>query len=135
MAVDEGLIAWIAEATEPLGVLTRRAMMGGATLYLDGQVFAILAMDALWFKSDAVSDAAWDAAGCERFSYTFSDGRTGTMNYRRAPDEVYDDADAMRQWAALGLAAGLRAPKKVKKSSPGRGGGPARLVEGAGRKR
>lgn len=115
MAADQGLIAWIGEATEPRGTLTRRAMMGGATLYLDGQVFATVANDALWFKSDAVSDALWDAAGCERFSYTFADGRTATMNYRRAPDDVYDDADELRRWAALGLEAGLRAPKKPKR--------------------
>ena len=115
MAVDAGLVAWIAEATEPLGRLTTRAMMGGATLYLDGQVFAILSDDALWLKSDAVSDAIWDAAGCARFSVTFADGRTGTMNYRRAPDDVYDDADELRRWAALGLEAGLRAPKKAKR--------------------
>ena len=117
MAVDAGLIAWIEEAVEPLGRVTQRAMMGGATLYLDGQVFAIVSSDgALWFKADAVSDAEWDAAGCERFSYTFPDGRVGTMNYRRAPDDAYDDADALRRWAALGLEAGLRAPRKAKAS-------------------
>ena len=117
MAVDAGLVAWIAEATEPLGRLTTRAMMGGATLYLDGQVFAILSDDALWLKSDAVSDAIWDAAGCARFGFTFADGRTGSMNYRRAPDDVYDDADELRRWAALGLEAGLRAPKKAKRAT------------------
>ncbi|URW74613.1 TfoX/Sxy family protein [Sphingomonas donggukensis] len=114
MAADEGLIAWVAEATEPLGTLTKRAMMGGATLYLDGQVFGIVDDDALWLKSDKVSDPEWDAAGCERFSFTASDGSVATMNYRRAPDDVYDDADALRRWAALALEAGLRAPKKAK---------------------
>lgn len=118
MAIDTGLIDWVAEATEPLGRLTKRAMMGGATLYLDGQVFAITGSEGgLWFKADAVSDAQWDAAGCARFSYTFPDGRTGTMNYRRAPDDVYDDADAMLCWARLGLEAGLRAPKKKPKAA------------------
>jgi len=113
MAVDEGLIDWIAETTAPLGALSRRAMMGGATLYLDGTIFAIVASEGrLWFKSDAESDAVWDAACAERFSYTFPDGRTGTMNYRLAPEDVYDDADAMREWAALGVAAGLRNPSK-----------------------
>ena len=116
MAIDAGLVAWIVEATEPLGRLTTRAMMGGATLYLAGQVFAILSDDALWLKSDAIGDPVWDAAGCARFSFTFADGRTGTMNYRRAPDDVYDDADALRRWAALGLEAGLRAPKKAKRA-------------------
>eukprot|EP01037_Dinobryon_pediforme_P033676 gene33676-39216_t len=87
-------------------------MMGGATLYLDGTIFAIAFEDGLWIKADATSDAVWDAAGCPRFSYTMGEGREGSMNYRRAPDDVYDDADALREWAALGVAAGMRAPKK-----------------------
>ncbi len=66
-------------------------MMGGATLYLDGTVFAIVIDDALWFKSDAQTDPVWDAAGCERFRYDRKDGRTATMHYRRAPDDVLDD--------------------------------------------
>ena len=116
MAVDQGLIDWIAECTAPLGTLGKRAMMGGATLYLDGQVFAILTSDGvLRFKADAVSDAIWDAQGCDRFTFTFDDGRVSSMNYRRAPDDVFDDADAMLRWATLGLEAGLRAPKKARK--------------------
>ncbi|WP_010214361.1 TfoX/Sxy family protein [Sphingomonas sp. PAMC 26621] len=121
MAVDPGLIAWVEEALAPVGGVTKRAMMGGATLYLDGTIFGIVAGDLLWFKADAESDGAWDAAGCARFSYDMGEGRTGTMNYRRAPDDVYDDADALRDWALLGVAAGMRAPVKRKKpaKSPG----------------
>ncbi len=118
MSVDAGLMSWIAEACEPIGTLTKRAMMGGATIYLDGTVFAIVDDDALWFKSDKVSDAIWDAEGCARFTFEMG-GKTGSMNYRRAPDDVYDDADAMRRWSALGLEAGRRAPpKKSKKPKP-----------------
>lgn len=126
MSVDEGLIAWVEEALEPLGTVTKRHMMGGATLYLDGVVFAILADDQLWFKADAASDAQWDAAACARFTYQFKDGRTGTMNYRRAPDAVHDEADAMREWARLGLEAGIRAAakKKTPRSPPRRKPGP-----------
>ena len=43
---------------------------------------------------------------------TFKDGKVDSMNYRRAPADVYDDADAMRDWAALGVAAGQRASAK-----------------------
>jgi DNA transformation protein and related proteins len=122
MAVDQGLVDWIAEALAPMGELSMRRMMGGATLYLDGTIFALTGDDGLWFKADAESDATWDAAGCGRFTYEMPD-RTATMNYRRAPDEVYDDPDAMREWATLALAAGLRAPKKpVRKTTrPARG--------------
>lgn len=88
MAVDAGLIAWVEEALAPIGTVTRRAMMGGATLYLDATIFAIVADDLLWFKADATSDAEWDAAGCPRFTFQMGEGREGSMNYRRAPDDV-----------------------------------------------
>lgn len=108
MSLDTGLIDWVAEAMAPLGSVTHRRMMGGATLYLDGTVFAIVALDALWFKADAQSDAAWDEAGAERFSVVDKNGRQMTMNYRRAPDECLDDADALRRWGLMGRDAGLQ---------------------------
>jgi DNA transformation protein len=114
MAYDRGLIDWVTEALEPIGVVTHRPMMGGATLYCDGVVFAIVADDALWFKADKVSDAEWDAVGAPRFTYEMGEGRTGSMNYRRAADDVYDDADEMRRWAELALEAGRRGPTKRK---------------------
>jgi len=112
MAFDQGLVDWIAEAMEPVGTVSSRKMMGGAVLYCDGTIFALVADDAVWFKSDAESDAEWDAAGCPRFSFTMGDGRVDVMNYRKAPDDVYDDADALREWASLGIAAGFRNPSK-----------------------
>jgi DNA transformation protein len=120
MSVDEGLFAWVEEALAPLGRVTMRRMMGGATLYLDGTVFAILDEGEIWFKADKESDAAWDAQGCERFQVEFGDGRSGTMNYRRGPTDVYDDPEAMQRWASLALEAGLRAAAKKK---PKRGQG------------
>lgn len=114
MAIDEGLIEWVREALEPVGTVTMRKMMGGATLYCDGAIFAIVDDSEIWFKSDAETDATWDAAGCERFSVTFKDGKVDTMNYRRAPADVYDDPDAMREWAALGIGAGQRGAVKKK---------------------
>jgi DNA transformation protein and related proteins len=115
MSIDEGLMEWISEALEPLGRVTKRAMMGGATLYLDGTVFAVYADDALWFKADTQSDHIWDAEECPRFTYAFKNGKIGSMNYRRAPDDVHDDGDAMRHWAEMAVEAGRRgAVKKAK---------------------
>jgi DNA transformation protein len=112
------LIDWLAGELAALGHLSHRAMMGGQPLYLDGTVFAIVADGELWFKADAASDATWDEAGCPRFTYTMGEGRTGTMNYRRAPDDVHDDSDTLQRWAMLALEAGRRAPaKKPRKKS------------------
>ena len=118
MPLDQSLLDWIAEAMAPIGSITHLAMMGGATLYCEGTVFAIITAEGqLHFKADKLSDAIWDEAGCARFTYEFSGGKMGSMNYRLAPDDVHDDADALRHWAKLGLEAGLRAPvKKAKKA-------------------
>jgi len=115
MSIDEGLYAWVEEALEPLGRVTMRKMMGAATLYLNGVIFAVLDESELWFKSDVETNAIWDAQGCERFTFTGSDGRIESMNYRRAPAEVHDDAEAMQRWAALAREAGTRAPSTRKK--------------------
>lgn len=122
MSIDEGLYAWVEEALEPLGPVTLRKMMGAAVLYLDGVIFAILDEAEIWFKSDAETNAIWDGEGCARFTFTAKDGRVETMNYRRAPSEVHDDAEAMQRWAALAREAGMRAastrrPRKPKSSS------------------
>ncbi len=114
MSVDQGLYAWVQEALEPIGSVTMRKMMGGATLYLDGTVFAILDEGELWLKADAETDAIWDAEGCEKFSVTFRDGKVDVMNYRRAPAEVYDEPEAMQRWARLAVGAGERGAAKKK---------------------
>ena len=125
MPLDTGLIDWVVEAMAPLGGVTHRRMMGGATLYLDGIVFAIVDGDgSLWFKGDAETDATWDEAGCARFTYERGDGTVAGMNYRRAPEDCYDDADALRQWASLGVEAGRRAPVKRKKAPRSKGPSP-----------
>jgi DNA transformation protein len=116
VSFDEGLYAWTQEALEPLGTVTMRKMMGGATLYLDGTVFAIIDEGEIWFKADAETDSTWDAAGCTRFTYGTAPKKSGTMNYRRPPIDVYDDAEAMQSWARLGAAAGLRAAARKKAS-------------------
>jgi DNA transformation protein and related proteins len=118
MAYDAGIVAWVMEALAPIGAVTLRPMMGAATLYCDGTVFAVVD-DELWLKADAVSAPAWDEAGCERFRFTGADGVEQTMNYRRAPADCYDDPDVLRRWAALALEAGRRAPaRKPRRKKP-----------------
>jgi DNA transformation protein and related proteins len=112
MAADQGLIDWVAEAMEPVGHVTSKRLFGGAALYCDEVAFAIVAFDALWFKADAESDVQWDAIAAPRFTVEREGRKTQSMNYRRAPDDVYDDADTLRHWGSLALEAGRRAPPK-----------------------
>ena len=117
MSVDEGLFAWVQEALEPMGRVTMRRMMGVATLYLDSTIFGVLNGEEVGFKADSETNDIWDREGCDRFTFHFKNKNTESINYRRAPLDVYDDPEAMRRWAALGVEAGLRsaARKKPKK--------------------
>lgn len=107
------LVEWVVEAMEEAGSVTSRAMMGGLTLYCDSVVFGIVDDGQIWFKSDAETDPEWEAAGCAKFTYD-RDGKPATMNYRLAPDDVYDYPEELRRWAELGLVAGRRAAAKKK---------------------
>jgi DNA transformation protein len=119
MSIDEGLYAWVKEALEPLGPVTMRKMMGGATLYVDGIIFAIMVDGELWFKSDEEANPFWDGEGLtERFTVTFRDGTVDGMNYRRAPADVYDDAEAMQRYVAVAAEAGRRRPVRKRKPKP-----------------
>jgi DNA transformation protein len=108
MAFDRGLVDWVAEAMAPIGHVTMRRMFGGAALYCDGTIFALIVADDLWFKGDAESAEAWDALGADRFTYAKAGGQTGVTNYRRAPSDAHDDADALRRYGEMGLAASVR---------------------------
>ena len=122
MAYDANLVAWAEEALAPVGTVSMRRMMGACVLYLDGTIFAVVE-DEIWFKADAESAAIWDAERCERFTFTLKDGSVEAMNYRRAPSDVYDDADAMQRWAALAVEAGPRGAAKKRPKKP-RGAAP-----------
>ena len=114
MSADEGLLAWVQEALEPMGRVTKRHMMGVVTLYLDGTIFAVLREDEIGFKADAETNDIWDREGCARFTFHFKNKNTESINYRRAPLDVYDDPEAMRRWAALGVEAGARSAARKK---------------------
>ena len=107
-------IDWLEEVFDGAARITTRRMFGGWGIYADALFFALILDDRLWLKADALSDAEWDAAGCPRFTYEIADkgngkgAQSGSLNYRLAPDEAFDDADAMRRWAELALAAAAR---------------------------
>jgi len=67
-------------------------------LYCDGTVFALVDKGDLYLKSDAANEGAFEAKGLGKFEFTGNDGKIAAMNYRRAPLDVHDDPDAMREW-------------------------------------
>lgn len=94
-----------------------RAMFSGHGVYQNDRMFAILMRERLYFKTDTVTRADFQARELEPFSYEMR-GKTVSTGYYEAPPEVFDEPDAMRHWATLALAAAARAkaPKAPRRS-------------------
>lgn len=93
----------------PLGPVLYRRMFGGAGLFVDGRMFAILDGETLYLKADDTTRAAFEAAGFAPFVYS-AKTRTITLPYHRMPDEILDDPDDLLGWARKAVAAAMRAP-------------------------
>ena len=96
----------VVDRLTPLGPIRAKAMFGGYGLYLDDVFFALVA-DQLYLKVDDRNRPTFEAAGMEPFR-PFDD-RPGTMSYYPVPDQVFDEPQALVEWARGGLDAALRA--------------------------
>ncbi len=117
MTVSEGFLELVREQLAPLGHITIRKMFGGASLYCDGTIFALVDDDVLYLKADDSTKERYEAQGLKPFTY---DGQTGpvSMSYWRAPERLYDEADDMIEWVreAISVAAKAKMSARPKKS-------------------
>ena len=119
MAFSEEFRDFIVEQLEPLGTPQVKRMFGGAGLYLDGTIFALLANDVLYLKVDAQNRADFEAEDMEPFT-PFEDGRVVLKSYFECPPHVLEEPEALCDWARKSWGAGRRADaaKAAKKKRP-----------------
>ena len=120
MAVSASYIAYVKDVFAPFGEIHVRKMFGGAGVYCDGRFFAIIGDDDLWLKVDDLNRDAFRSAGARALTFEMKDGETAQMSYYSAPEEMFDDDDALREWVQLALDAADRqaAKKKPRKKGP-----------------
>jgi DNA transformation protein len=104
MSVSDADIAYILDLFAPIGLLSARKMMGGLTVYHDGQVFAILSSSGdIYLKATGAFAQEMQAAGARLFSMVSKDGKTRSMGYWTLPDAALDDPEAACNWARRAL--------------------------------
>lgn len=111
MANSPRFIEFIRDELAPLGCITVRNMFGGAAVYCDGQVFALITDDVLHFKIDAETRPHYELEGCTPFSYATKDGEHHLTSYWRAPERLLDETSDLVAWAGAAIAAAHRAAK------------------------
>ena len=108
---------YVRELFSPFGEITVRKMFGGLGIYCEGNIFALEADGIIWLKVDDVTRAEFEQAGLEPFSFEFNNGKSGTMSYYNAPDDMFDDHDVLSHWVSLSLGAAMRNTKPKKKKT------------------
>jgi DNA transformation protein and related proteins len=94
-----------------MGALSARKMFGGAGIYLDGLMFALIADGEIYLKSDATNLGAFIKQSCPPFVFHTKDGKVMEMSYRRMPESALDDSSEALDWGRLGFGAAKRAKK------------------------
>lgn len=106
-------IEYLLEQLQPLGAVSARAMFGGWGFYLDGRMFALVAMETFYIKGDDGNRVEFEARGLQPFRYA-ANGKTSVMGYFQPPAEAMDDGELLCTWARKGVEAAVRAAKKKK---------------------
>jgi DNA transformation protein and related proteins len=116
---------FIRELFSPFGSVTVKRMFGGAGLWSEGLMFALVFDGAIFLKVDEASIPDFEREGSRPFVYTRakSPGRVGrhSLSYWRLPERLYDDPDELAIWASRSLAIAQRkkfVPHARKKRKP-----------------
>jgi len=99
---------YVLDQLAPLGPIAVRRMFGGAGVFLDGRMFALLADDMLYLKADDLTRPEFETAGMARFTYE-TKGRPKSMSYYGVSEDMLDDAETLCVWARKAVEAALRA--------------------------
>ena len=109
---------FVVEQMAQFGPVSARRMFGGAGIFRDGVMFALLVDEVLYLKADATGQAAFEAEDLGPFTYATKNRPRTVMSYWRAPPRCLDDPDEMAQWCRAAFMAARRSAKTVARKRP-----------------
>lgn len=118
MPVSRGFETHLRDICGDLEGIAFRRMFGGLGIYLDGLMVGLAAGDVLYLKCDEQSARAFDAEGLEPFVYAGRGGRPVTLSFRRAPERVFEDPQALATWMGYARRAAARAARQRRRRAP-----------------
>lgn len=90
-----------------------RRMFGGAGIYADGVMFALLSSGGtIYLKVDETNEPDFIRENLPNFAPVMKSGKHAVMPYRQMPDRLYDDPEELAQWSERALAASQRKPQR-----------------------
>jgi len=103
----------IRELFTSFGTVTVKRMFGGAGIYAEGRMFALVHEGVIYLKADAQNAAAFEREDLPPFAYATKTGKRDLLSYRRMPERLYDDPEELAVWARASLAAARRRQSSI----------------------
>ena len=101
MAVSNDFLEYMLDQLSAWGGVTVRRMFGGAGLYRDGKMFALIADDVGYLKVDETNKEKFLKAESSPFK-PYANKPT-TMSYFEIPPSVMEDPETLIAWAEESL--------------------------------
>jgi len=123
LSLSPGFTDYVLELLTSLGGVSARRMFGGAGLFRDGVMFALLDDDVIYVRVNDALQADLQAQGSIPWVYSMKrDGGLQVADYWRMPETATDDPEeasaiAKRAYAAALIRKTLRERKPAKKKA------------------
>ena len=118
MAVTEGFKDFVRDLLADFGPVTIRNMFGGAGVYADGVMFAILADDVLYLKTDQASARVFAQEGMRPFTYQPKGKAPIAMSYWETPPRLLEETEELVVWVREAHRIACMKPRRPRKSEP-----------------
>jgi DNA transformation protein len=99
MGVSGEFVDYVVEQLAGWGAVSVRRMFGGAGLYREGTMFAVLADDVAYLKVDDSNRDDFLRAGSAPFEPYPDKIKTTISTYFEIPADVLEDPDELARWA------------------------------------
>ncbi len=96
------------ELFSAFGPISVRRMFGGAGIFADGIMFALVSDGEIFIKADQETIPALESDGSRPFTYGVK-GRRVVLSYWRLPDRLLDDPEELARFARAALGAAHKA--------------------------
>jgi DNA transformation protein len=93
----------IKELFREFGPVSVRRMFGGACVFVDGLMVALVSRGVIYLKADDETIPRFEQERQGPFTYATKNGEHTLASYWRMPDRLYDDAEELAAWARLAL--------------------------------
>jgi DNA transformation protein len=99
MAVSDEFVAYVVEQLSSWGEVSVRRMFGGAGLYREGTMFAVIADDVAYLKVDDSNREDFLRAGSTPFEPYPDKIKTTIRTYYEIPADVFENPAELAKWA------------------------------------